>query len=48
MFIFGPDPETGISQRFDLNFFLKIFIPSLAAILIGIYFSKIPKGKITI
>lgn len=39
-FLFHKDPETGYSPNFDLDFFLKVFVPSIVAILTGLYFSK--------
>jgi len=40
MILFKKGPETGYSSEFNLDFFLKIFIPSMIAILTGLYISK--------
>jgi len=40
LFLFQKDPETGYSPDFDLDFFLKVFVPSIIALFTGLYFSK--------
>lgn len=34
------DPDTGISPEFDLDFYIKILVPTIVSFFTGLYFSK--------
>ena len=38
--LFPHEPDTGYTPSFNLDFFLKLFTPTIIPILIGLHFSK--------